>query len=186
MGAEFACDLRHNLWGICRQSIRPPTEVIIDMGKTSVFWTRTSMKPGLLRCMSEPEALTSDWLNWEKSSWICTNTAGARWFHHPDRYSPRSVSRTAVTTKTARTRYWGLFPSTEEVLTQNQLSIFRPRNENVPAYRSTPPTGQATVMTRSRPAHHLFTNDDYVLSTAFQVCEVRLLSVDVLLLDAVW
>ncbi|PIO76954.1 GTPase-activator protein [Teladorsagia circumcincta] len=43
-----------------------------------------------------------------------------------------------------------------------------PRNENVPAYRSTPPTGQATVMARNRPAHHLFTNDDYVLSTAFQ------------------
>ncbi|VDM80841.1 unnamed protein product, partial [Strongylus vulgaris] len=34
--------------------------------------------------------------------------------------------------------------------------------------RSTPPTGQATVLSRSRPAPHLFTNDDYVLSTAFQ------------------
>uniref|UniRef100_A0A1I7XVD5 Ras-GAP domain-containing protein n=1 Tax=Heterorhabditis bacteriophora TaxID=37862 RepID=A0A1I7XVD5_HETBA len=47
-------------------------------------------------------------------------------------------------------------------------NIFRPRNENVPAYRSTPPTGQATVVERNRPAAHLLTNDDYVLSTAFQ------------------
>lgn len=47
----------------------------------------------------------------------------------------------------------------------------RPRHENVPAYRSTPPTGQATVMARSttsRPATHLLTADDYVLSSAFQ------------------
>ncbi|CAD6188781.1 unnamed protein product [Caenorhabditis auriculariae] len=49
--------------------------------------------------------------------------------------------------------------------------VLRPRNENLPAYRSTPPTGQATVMGRSatsRPATHLLTADDYVLSSAFQ------------------
>ncbi|PIC15753.1 hypothetical protein B9Z55_022608 [Caenorhabditis nigoni] len=50
-----------------------------------------------------------------------------------------------------------------------------PRHENVPAYRSTPPTGQATVMGRSmnRPATHLMTSDDYVLSSAFQTPSLR-------------
>lgn len=49
---------------------------------------------------------------------------------------------------------------------ENIISIFRGRSENLPAYRSTPPTGQATVITRSRPAAHLMTNDDYVTSAA--------------------
>lgn len=44
--------------------------------------------------------------------------------------------------------------------------FFRGRSENVPAYRSTPPSGQATVITRSRPAMHLMTSDDYVASSA--------------------
>ncbi|CAA85503.1 Ras GTPase-activating protein gap-2 [Caenorhabditis elegans] len=50
-----------------------------------------------------------------------------------------------------------------------------PRHENVPAYRSTPPTGQATVLGRStnRPATHLLTSDDYVLSSAFQTPSLR-------------
>ncbi|CAI2357607.1 unnamed protein product [Caenorhabditis sp. 36 PRJEB53466] len=50
-----------------------------------------------------------------------------------------------------------------------------PRHENVPAYRSTPPVGQATVMGRSmnRPATHLLTSDDYVLSSAFQTPSLR-------------
>lgn len=50
-----------------------------------------------------------------------------------------------------------------------------PRHENVPAYRSTPPTGQATVMGRSmnRAATHLMTSDDYVLSSAFQTPSLR-------------
>lgn len=50
-----------------------------------------------------------------------------------------------------------------------------PRHENVPAYRSTPPTGQATVMgrTMNRPATHLLTADDYVLSSAFQTPSLR-------------
>ncbi|KJH40818.1 GTPase-activator protein [Dictyocaulus viviparus] len=56
---------------------------------------------------------------------------------------------------------------TQEIHERARASDKRPRNENVPAYRSTPPTGQATVMTRNKPATHLFTNDDYVLSTAF-------------------
>ncbi|CAI4233262.1 unnamed protein product [Auanema sp. JU1783] len=47
-----------------------------------------------------------------------------------------------------------------------QQTVLRPRNENVPAYRSTPPTGQATVVSRNRPAAHLMTSDDYVTSSA--------------------
>lgn len=47
--------------------------------------------------------------------------------------------------------------------------LFRSRNENLPAYRSTPPTGQATVITRNRPAAHLMTSDDYVTSSALVV-----------------
>ncbi|CAB3401166.1 unnamed protein product [Caenorhabditis bovis] len=59
-------------------------------------------------------------------------------------------------------------PSSDYENSPQQVTM--PRNENVPAYRSTPPTGQATIMGRSmnRPATHLLTADDYVLSSAFQ------------------
>lgn len=43
---------------------------------------------------------------------------------------------------------------------------FRSRNHNVPAYPYVHGTGQAQVMSRSTPASHLGTNDDYVLDIA--------------------
>uniref|UniRef100_A0A914RWE8 Uncharacterized protein n=1 Tax=Parascaris equorum TaxID=6256 RepID=A0A914RWE8_PAREQ len=48
----------------------------------------------------------------------------------------------------------------------DNAGILRSRNHNVPAYPYVHGTGQAQVMSRSTPASHLGTNDDYVLDIA--------------------
>lgn len=132
------------------QSIRPPTEVIIDMGK-DLSLLNTYLDEAWTPEVHE-RARSSDKRLAELREILLD-------LHEHSRRSLISSSG----------------PLQSPVCQQNSSDyenspnqILRPRNENVPAYRSTPPTGQATVMTRSRPAHHLFTNDDYVLSTAFQ------------------
>uniref|UniRef100_A0A9J2Q6L1 Ras-GAP domain-containing protein n=1 Tax=Ascaris lumbricoides TaxID=6252 RepID=A0A9J2Q6L1_ASCLU len=48
----------------------------------------------------------------------------------------------------------------------DNAGVLRSRNHNVPAYPYVHGTGQAQVMSRSTPASHLGTNDDYVLDIA--------------------
>ncbi|KAK6032488.1 GTPase-activator protein [Ostertagia ostertagi] len=132
------------------QSLRPPTEVIIDMGK-DLSLLNTYLEEAWTPEVHERARSTDKRLAELRE--ILLN------LHEHNRRSHMSANGVMQSPVCQQN-------SSDYENSPNQ--ILRPRNENVPAYRSTPPTGQATVITRNRPAHHLFTNDDYVLSTAFQ------------------
>ncbi|KAK6760095.1 hypothetical protein RB195_021563 [Necator americanus] len=132
------------------QSLRPPTEVIIDVGKD------LSLLNSYLEEAWTPEVH-------ERARVTDKRLAELREIlldlHEHNRRTIGSVNGTL---------HSPMLQQNSSDYENSPQQILRPRNENVPAYRSTPPTGQATVMSRSRPAAHLFTSDDYVLSTAFQ------------------
>ncbi|XGW35106.1 hypothetical protein V3C99_018829 [Haemonchus contortus] len=132
------------------QSLRPPTEVIIDMGK-DLSLLNTYLEEAWTPEVHERARSTDKRLAELREILLD--------LHEHNRRSHLSASGVMQSPVCHQN-------SSDYENSPNQ--ILRPRNENVPAYRSTPPTGQATVITRNRPAHHLFTNDDYVLSTAFQ------------------
>ncbi|WKY14503.1 hypothetical protein Q1695_000216 [Nippostrongylus brasiliensis] len=133
------------------QSLRPPTEVVIDMGKD------LSLLNTYLEEAWTPEvhdrARTTDKRLAELREILM---------------DLHEHSRRTLTNGVSGVLQSPVCQQNSSDYENSPQQILRPRNENVPAYRSTPPTGQATVMSRSRPAHHLFTTDDYVLSTAFQ------------------
>ncbi|KAE9416014.1 hypothetical protein Angca_004533 [Angiostrongylus cantonensis] len=131
------------------QSFRPPTEVIVDMGK-DLSLLNTYLDEAWTPEIQERARVSDKRLTELRKILLDLHE-----------YNRRSISGVAQS------------PVYQQNISDYENSpqqILRPRNENVPAYRSTPPTGQATVITRSKPAPHLFTSDDYVLSTAFQGC----------------
>ncbi|KAJ1373502.1 hypothetical protein KIN20_035911 [Parelaphostrongylus tenuis] len=131
------------------QSLRPPTEVIVDMGK-DLSLLNTYLEEAWTPEIHERARMSNKRLGELRKILLDLHE-----------YHRRSISGVAQSP---------IQQQNSSDYENSPQQILRPRNENVPAYRSTPPTGQATVMTRNKPAPHLFTNDDYVLSTAFQGC----------------
>ncbi|VDM51756.1 unnamed protein product [Angiostrongylus costaricensis] len=131
------------------QSLRPPTEVIVDMGK-DLSLLNTYLEEAWTPEIQERARVSDKRLTELRKILLDLHE-----------YNRRSISGVAQSP---------VHQQNSSDYENSPQQILRPRNENVPAYRSTPPTGQATVITRSKPAPHLFTSDDYVLSTAFQGC----------------
>ncbi|EYC31836.1 hypothetical protein Y032_0003g1265 [Ancylostoma ceylanicum] len=132
------------------QSLRPPTEVIIDVGK-DLSLLNTYLEEAWTPEVHERARVTDKRLAELREILLD--------LHEHNRRTAGSANGVL---------HSPMLQQNSSDYENSPQQILRPRNENVPAYRSTPPAGQATVMSRSRPAPHLFTSDDYVLSTAFQ------------------